>query len=278
MAAVKTFTSQKRGARAVLGAGLFAILAGCSTVGDGAASRSANDPLEPVNRGMHAVNKGVDTVVLRPVSMVYGTVIPAPVRTGIGNMASNLGEPSNFVNNLLQARLDQAATNGARFLINSTIGVVGLFDVATLMGIEGQPADFGETLHVWGTGEGAYLELPLFGPSTTRDATGLIVDFAMNPLGHLSPSDDALSAARRVRVADTVGLRYALRGTIDTVLYDSADSYAQSRLIYLQNRRFELNDFASGDLETVSGEGGAASASDPYADPYLDPYADPYAQ
>jgi phospholipid-binding lipoprotein MlaA len=100
----------------------------------------------------------------------------------------------------------------------------------------------------------------------------------MNPLGHLSPSDDALSAARRVRVADAVGVRYALRGTIDTVLYDSADSYSQSRLIYLQNRRFELNDFSSGDLETVSGEGEAASASDPYADPYLDPYADPYAQ
>ena len=79
-------------------------------------------------------------------------------------------------------------------------------------------------------------------------------------------------------VADAVGVRYALRGTIDTVLYDSADSYSQSRLIYLQNRRFELNDFSSGDLETVSGEGEAASASDPYADPYLDPYADPYAQ
>jgi len=278
VAAVKTFTSQKRGVRAVLGAVLFAVLAGCSIVGDGAAIRSDNDPLEPVNRGMHAVNKGVDTVVLRPVSMVYGTVIPAPLRTGIGNMASNLGEPSNFVNNLLQARLDQAATNGTRFLINSTIGVLGLFDVATPMGIEGRPADFGETLHIWGAGEGDYLELPLFGPSTTRDATGLIVDFAMNPLGYLSASDEALSVARRVRIADTVGLRYSLRSTIDRVLYDSADSYEQSRLIYLQNRRFELNEFESGDLETVTSEAEAASSFDPYADPYLDPYADPYTQ
>ncbi|MDA0901315.1 MAG: VacJ family lipoprotein [Proteobacteria bacterium] len=278
MTAVKTSTSQKRVARTVLCAGLFAILAGCSTLGDYAASRSSKDPLEPVNRGMHAVNKGVDTVVLRPVSMVYGTVIPARLRTGIGNLASNLGEPANFVNNLLQARLDQAATNGTRFLINSTIGVLGLLDVATLMGIEGRPADFGETLHVWGAGEGAYLELPLFGPSTTRDATGLIVDFAMNPFGYLSPSDDVLSAARRVRIADTVGLRYSLRSTIDAVLYDSTDSYAQSRLIYLQNRRFELNDFTTGDWEAVNGEGQAPSASDPYADPYLDPYADPYSQ
>lgn len=239
-------------------AALCAALSACATP-------QSDDPLAPINRGVHAFNKGVDSVVLRPTSQVYGTVLPAPIRRGVDNMAANLGEPATIVNQVLQAQLVPALGSGLRFVINSTIGVAGLFDAAGAMGLERQTADFGQTLAVWGVGEGVYVELPLAGPSTARDALGFAVDIALNPVSHLTGSQEVLSAARRVRVADLVGDRYALTGVIDSVLYESADSYAQSRLLYLQNRRFRLNGGAVDATSSVEG--------DPYADPYFDPYA-----
>ena len=126
-----------------------------------------------------------------------------------------------------------------RFVINSTLGFGGLFDVASDFGIEDHETDFGETLHVWGAGEGAYVELPFLGPSTQRDAVGKVVDLFTNPLSYTL--DDPESYYGPVAsVASGLGNRGRFSDTIDSILYDSADSYAQARLIYLQNRRFEL--------------------------------------
>ncbi len=230
---------------------VFAI-AGC-TPPDG--SGEINDPFEAQNRKAHAGNVSLDRNLVRPVSQGYGKALPQPVRTGVSNFSSNLGLPAAVVNNLLQARLEDALSNSARFLFNSTIGLAGLFDPAGGIGITERSTDFGETLHVWGFNEGAYIEIPVLGPSTERDAVGKVVDFALDPARALFPRD--------LRTADTVagagavlGDRYQYSDTIDSILYESADSYAQARLLYLQNRRFEL------------GEGEDDDYSDLYEDPY----------
>jgi phospholipid-binding lipoprotein MlaA len=218
-----------------------------------------NDPHEGWNRGVHTFNKGVDTVLLRPASRVYGAIVPAPIRTGVNNFAENLEAPGDVVNNILQGRVDLAGQNTLRFAVNATMGVAGLFDAATFLGLPEGDTDFGETLHVWGAGEGPYVELPLRGPSTQRDAVGKVVDLFLNPFSYvLKPAHaEVASGAESLSI---IGDRYKFGETVDSVLYDSADSYAQARLLYLQNRRFELGQEADND------------------DAFLDPYEDPYAE
>lgn len=215
-----------------------------------------NDPFEANNRAAHRFNVSLDKTVLKPLSSAYGGVLPMPVRDGVGHFAANLNEPSNVVNNLLQAKLDKSVASLFRFAINTTVGVGGLFDPATAMGLPSAKTDFGATMHAWGAPEGAYLELPLLGPSTERDFAGTIVDMAMNPLNFAlngTEQDVALGA----KIASRVGDRYRFSDTVDSILYDSADGYAQARLLYLQNRHYELG----------------IAAPDAYFDPYEDPYA-----
>lgn len=252
-------------------------LAGCSTPAPGSAGGAPYDPYEAQNRQVHAFNKGLDRAVLRPAGVAYATVVPEPVNQMVGNFADNLGTPADVVNNLLQARFENAAINTVRFVMNSTIGVGGLLDAATAFGIAPRDTDFGETLAVWGAPQGAYQELPVLGPSTERATAGMIVDLVTNPL------DTALDASeRRLKrgsaVAHVVGERGYRAGTVDSILQDSADSYAQLRLIYLQNRRHQLGD-AAGDTYVDpyddNGTNSDAASNDPYADDlYIDPYAE----
>jgi phospholipid-binding lipoprotein MlaA len=216
------------------------------------------DPNESANRSIHNFNVGVDRVALRPASQVYGTVVPRPVRRGISNVSDNLDEPGDFVNHLLQGRIDLAAQNALRFAVNTTAGVGGLMDAASWLGVPEAQTDFGATLHRWGAPEGNYVELPLLGPSTTRDAWGSVVDIALNPFTY-TDSTRLRDTAAAVDAGATLDNRYSFGDTIDSVLYDSADSYAQARLLYLQNRRFEL---------------GQVDADDTFEDPYEDPYAE----
>lgn len=219
------------------------------------------DPNEAQNRAVHRANKALDRGLVRPVSAAYGQAVPAPVRTGIGNVAANLSLPGKVANSLLQLRPGDAAQNTTRFLINSTIGLGGLFDPATPMTATEIDTDFGETLYVWGFAEGSYVELPLLGPSTSRHTVGRVVDLALNPLSpFLSP--EAQTGRTAVRVLSRVGDRHDNSELIDSLLYDSADSYAQLRQIYLQNRRNTLR---------RNGDPG-------YFNPYEDPYEDPYGQ
>ncbi len=209
-----------------------------------------HDPYEPVNRVTHDVNTAIDTVALRPASQVYGHVVPQPVRTRFDNASRNLGLPAAMVNKILQGQLEEAGENGFRFLINSTIGLFGLFDPAQDFGLHENEVGFGDTLAVWGTSEGAYVVLPVFGPSTERDTAGLIVDIATNPIGTLFGSD-AEDAQIGLTVTETLNYRFAFSETFDSILYDSEDSYEQLRLFYLDNRRFNLGqntDNATSDL------------------------------
>ena len=199
------------------------------------------DPYEAQNRRIHAFNRGVDRAIFRPASTAYGVGVPEPVKQGVGNFASNLSTPSYILNDIFQGRAEDAGHNFFRFAINSTLGVAGIFDPATSIGLPVRESDFGQTLHVWGAPQGAYLELPLLGPSTQRDAVGTAVDYALGPLRRAVPAD-ARPFVVAARVGAGLGDRYALGETVDQVLYESADSYAQTREIYLQNRRFELGE------------------------------------
>lgn len=223
-----------------------------------------NDPLEPMNRGIHGLNKGLDTVLLRPGAQAYG-VVPEPVRHGVSNVADTLDLPGDMANHLLQGRIGPAATNFLRFGVNVVFGLGGLMDVATEAGLPRDSTDFGETLHVWGVGEGPYVELPGFGPSTLRDAVGLAVDLGLNPVNRVAKGKDA-TAATLAKVLARLRDRGRYSNTVDSILYESADSYAQSRLLYLQNRRFELSRGAAA--------GGEGAAADDFIDPYEDPYAE----
>lgn len=234
-----------------LAAALAAVLAGCAAPPPPA---EPFDPNEEDNRQVHAFNKSLDRVFVDRAADAYGTVLPQPVRIGIGNFASNLDVPGEVVNSVLQGRIGSAAENTLRFAINTTIGIGGLFDPARAMGVEGRRTDFGETLHVWGAEEGSYVELPFVGPSTTRDTAGRLADVALNPL-RLALPVRAGNAATIIGFASSLGDRYRFGNTIDSVLYESADSYAQTRLLYLQNRRFEL---------------GQTAAEDDFVDPYED--------
>lgn len=235
---------------------------------------SIPDADEAQNRAMHELNIVLDRTVLRPASRGYGTALPEPVRDGIDNVASNLAQPSYVLNNLLQFRLGEATHNTLRFLVNSTVGIGGLLDPATAIGLDERDTDFGETMYVWGLPEGDFVMLPVFGPSTTRDTVGLLVDIATNPVRQVVPAGDRVYIDG-LEFIDRFGDRYETRETIDDILYESADSYAQLRSLYLQNRRFEL---AGPALGYDAALGGDEIYADPYADPYLDPYIDPYAR
>ncbi|WP_342776565.1 VacJ family lipoprotein [Tabrizicola piscis] len=224
-----------------------------------------NDPYETTNRSVHDFNRGLDRALVGPAAKGYGNIVPTPVRRAFGNVAATLDLPGDIANNLLQLRLADAAQNTLRLGVNLTAGLGGLMDASTAIGLPGKPTDFGETLHVWGVGEGVYVELPFAGPSTARDAAGIVVDVVLNPVTLAVPRREAL-AATAISVFSRLGDRDRFSETVESILYDSADSYAQARLLYLQNRRFEL------------GQEGGASADGAEDDGFIDPYEDPYAE
>lgn len=235
----------------VLGAlALAATLAAC---GPAPTPVGFSDPLEAQNRAVHGFNLALDRNLLRPVARSTSKALPELVERGISNFADNLELPGSVVNNLLQLRLGRAVQNSLRFAINTTIGIGGLFDPASAAGVMARPSDFGETLHVWGVPEGNYLELPVLGPSSERDAVGQVVDIVLDPFKLILPKDS--NGPLIAKVAGKIVDRGRYSETVDSVLYDSADSYAQARLLYLQNRRFEL---------------GQAPAEDSFEDPYAE--------
>lgn len=223
---------------------VLALLAAC---GPAPVTQGIYDPNEAANRQAHEFNKAIDRSLIRSLAGVMGGEgDPGPLARGIANFADNLNEPGRVVNSLLQLNLPEAGQSTLRFLANSTFGFAGVLDPATAMGVQVKDTDFGETLHVWGFGEGAYVEVPLLGPSTERDVVGDIVDWAINPTRILLEFPDSL-VATAASAASNVSDRGRYSDTVDSILYDSADSYAQTRLLYLQNRRFELGQDAGDD-------------------------------
>ncbi|SLN16234.1 putative phospholipid-binding lipoprotein MlaA precursor [Aquimixticola soesokkakensis] len=216
--------------------GLGALVAGCAQPQVG---RDMSDPYEVQNRSVLSAVIASDTRTLRPVSQAYGTHVPAPARTGLSNVASNLALPAMVVNDILQVKLGDAVQNTARFVVNTTLGLGGLFDPAGQGGLTAEHTDFGETLHVWGFGEGAYLVAPGIGPTTTRDFVGKAVDMVLDPLGYVITAP-ASYATTGVKLTERFDDRYTYASTIDEAFYKSADPYVVVRDAYLQKRRYEL--------------------------------------
>ena len=195
------------------------------------------DNLESYNRAVFAFNDGVDTVLLRPVASGYRFITPEPIRDRLGNVSSNLGEPVNMLNAFLQGDVNQGFTSFWRFLINSTVGLAGLHDVAADAGLAAREEDFGQTLAVWGANEGDYIVLPIFGPSTTRDVFGKVADIASSPWTYVP--EERWS---RIGIAAGQGIvaREKLLDPIDDIYATSLDPYASFRSIYLQRRAGEI--------------------------------------
>jgi phospholipid-binding lipoprotein MlaA len=233
----------------------LAALLGCAAP----VAQGINDPLEQMNRGTHSLNVALDGALLGPGAKAYGSVVPKPVQRVVGNVADTLDLPGDIANDILQANVEEAGINSLRLAANLTLGVLGLFDAATAIGLPEKPTDFGETLHVWGVGEGPYVELPVLGPSTARDTVGTVVDVVANPVRLLVSGKDA-TGATVAKLFARLGDRDRYSETYESILYDSADSYAQARLLYLQNRRFQL------------GQSAEAGTNDSFVDPYEDPY------
>lgn len=214
--------------RKLVGAALAAsLLAGCATSGN------PKDPIEGFNRAMFAFNDGLDTVLIKPVAKGYDAVLPAPVRTGVTNFFGNIADLFIGVNNLLQGKPDQALSDFGRVVINSTIGILGLFDVATEAGLEKHEEDFGQTFGRWGVGDGAYVVIPFFGPRTVRDTVGLVLDVKADPVANLADVS-ARNSLLALRVIDN---RADLLPA-DKVIEEAAlDKYSYVRDGYLQRRR-----------------------------------------
>lgn len=206
--------------------------------------RTDNDPLEPANRAMYAANEWLDRSVTRPVAVEYRNHVPRPVRNSIRNALNNLRSPVILVNDMLQGQPRRAGDTLGRFLLNTTLGVAGIFDVAEAwFGVPRHAEDFGQTLAVWGAGEGPYLFLPLVGPTNPRDLAGSGVDGAAS-IASIASLLGPGAAATGFRYARTgmglVGTREALIGPVDEMRRTSLDPYVTYRSAYRQRRQVDI--------------------------------------
>ncbi len=211
---------------------LLCALAGCTVLSACATTGDPRDPLESVNRSIHHFNDGVDTLLVRPLAEVYRGVVPRLIRTGLSNMFSNLDDVIVALNNLLQGKLDAALSDGARIMINTTVGLLGIFDIATEAGLEKHDEDFGQTLGHWGISDGPYLVLPFLGPRTLRDTAGLIGDIKINPVTYIDPVRDRNAALGLQLITQ----RERLLGASQLLEVAAIDEYAFVRDAYLQRR------------------------------------------
>ena len=210
---------------------------GCATVPSGAVA-SKDDPWESFNRNVFVFNDKVDEAVLKPIATVYRDVVPQIVRTGIGNVLSNIGDVWSTANHLLQGKIHSALDSGLRVAVNTLMGLGGLLDPATEMGLTRQREDFGQTLGRWGVGSGPYLVLPFLGPSTLRDAGALVLDSKFSP-SSLPPTDKGTYSVLALEVIDLrAGLLDSSRLLNDVAL----DKYTFLRQAFLARRLDQVHD------------------------------------
>ncbi|HET6607411.1 MAG TPA: MlaA family lipoprotein [Rhodopila sp.] len=234
-------------------------LAGCATKPpasdpDAVADyEQTNDPLEPTNRVFYAVNNGLDTVILRPLALGYRYVVPEPVRNGVHNMLSNIGTPVQLANDMMEGKPRRAGDTVMRFIINTTVGVVGFFDVATKWGYPNHDADFGMTLASWGVPEGPFLFLPVLGPSDPRDAVGFGVDIALDPFTWVgNPRDGTLKAINWARFGlNAVDTRERVEDSLQQIKKTALDPYATFRSLYRQHRHSQIEQLRNDNRATV---------------------------
>jgi len=208
---------------------------GCATVPAG--DPVDYDPWEKMNRSLYQFNDAVDSVTLKPIAKGYKKVLPEPIRDGITNFGRNLGAPRNSINNFLQGKPARGFSEIARFVVNSTVGIGGLIDVATASGVESYPEGFGQTAAVWGVPSGPYIMVPFLGPQTLRSLVLLPANIEFDVLHHV----DSSSVRDRLWVLRTIDLRHRVL-SLEDLMQDSKDPYVTLRESYLQNRRFEIYD------------------------------------
>jgi phospholipid-binding lipoprotein MlaA len=227
------------------GAAMLAVAAiaisGCATGPDA----NPRDPLEPFNRGVYQFNEAVDTAVLRPVAQGYVAVVPSPVRTGVGNFFANLRDAWSALNAALQARPQPAAENFMRFSVNTFLGLGGVLDIASEMGIPRTTLDFGHTLGRWGVPPGPYLVLPLLGPSTVRETVALPIDRRGDPVSQGVDDVATRNSAQALRLVDT---RASLLRAGELLEQAALDKYGFTRDAYLARRQRQI-DASRGDDE-----------------------------
>ena len=252
-------SKQSMGARqrvqGLAGAVALVLLAGCAS----APGADPRDPWERYNRSMYSFNEAVDTAVLKPVATAYRDVLPQPVRTGVSNFFGNLGDAWSFVSNILQAKPEGALHSFWRVVINSTMGLGGVLDPATEMRLQRHREDFGQTLGYWGVPAGPYFVLPLFGPSTLRDAAALPVDAYGSAVGHVND----VSVRNSLIGVNVIQTRASLLTTTDFLESAALDKYSFQRDAFLQKRRNEIQDGNPPQDEErydLEEEGGAAPA------------------
>jgi phospholipid-binding lipoprotein MlaA len=239
---------------------LAVALAGCASApSDDTEARAEfeklNDPIEPTNRAIFEFNLGLDKVVIKPVTGAYRAIAPQPVRDGVHNFLQNLRAPIIFANDLLQGAPGRAGTTLARAVINSTLGVLGFGDPAAALGFEQHDEDFGQTLAVWGVGEGPYVMLPLFGPSNPRDVVGKVVDFFLDPINWWASNADNDWIPITRAVVTGIDARDQLWDVLEDLERTSIDFYAAIRSLYRQRRGDEIRNGADGGaLPTLTGE------------------------
>ena len=209
-------------------AGLM-LTTGCASTG----ASDPRDPFEPVNRVVYTFNDGLDTVLIKPLAIIYEGVVPEFIRTGISNMFSNINDILVALNNLLQGKVTAAGLDVSRVMVNSSVGVLGFFDVASKIGLEKNDEEFGQTLGVWGVGDGPYLVLPLLGPRTLRDAVGTGIYVVADPISQTDPSRDRNQLLGLRLVSDRTNLLGASK-VLETA---ALDPYEFVRDAYLQRRR-----------------------------------------
>jgi phospholipid-binding lipoprotein MlaA len=225
----------KKSLSLVLVPSLLLMLSGCAT-------QSNKDPLEGMNRGVYKFNQVADDAVIKPVAKGYKAITPSPIRTGVNNFFSNLGMITTVVNDLLQLKFANAFTDAGRFVINSTFGIAGFIDVASMDKIEKRKEDFGQTLGYWGLGSGPYLVLPFLGPSSVRDFTGLAVDTATTDPITYTHNIGEIRLHNQLRAMQFIDKRAELLNATDLVDDASLDPYAFTRDAYLQRRASQVQD------------------------------------
>lgn len=235
-----------------LGVGLLSGCASPPTDPDALADyNEANDPLEPTNRVFYKVNDGIDTYVLRPVAVGYRYVTTPGIRTGVSNVLANLSTPVLLTNDVLQAKPREAGDTLMRFVINTTAGAAGVFDVAKDLGYPSHDTDFGLTLAGWGVGGGPFLYLPVLGPSSPRDAAGFGVDVAIDPFTWVGQGAVIQAFDYSRFGVGAVSAREALLDPIDQIKKTALDPYATFRSLYRQHRASQVSDMKTDRPATV---------------------------
>ncbi|OGT89901.1 MAG: ABC transporter [Gammaproteobacteria bacterium RIFOXYA12_FULL_61_12] len=228
-------------------AGLLTVLSGCATT---SGERDPRDPWEGYNRAMYRFNDGLDRSIIKPIAKGYQAVTPEPVDRGVTNFFSNLADINSAANNVLQFKLARASSDVWRVIINSTIGVFGLVDVASKLHLEKYGEDFGQTFGYWGIGPGPYFVWPFLGPSNVRDSVGMIGDWYLDPVNYVEPDGWKYG----LHALHFVDKRADLLSASNVLEEAALDPYAFVRDAYLQKREDQVRDGVSDD--TATGEAG----------------------